>query len=170
MELLDAVNDYILAYTDAVQERLFKGYGNRVTLPPDNDYTIFFEEEAERIGTNVTEFTSQQTVVEKTLFERTVNIDFCGMDAAKVRRRAEALAILGRSYLSCDFFKKLGFNYNYADDMQFLPFTDEDQQYVHRYRIVLHVTEWASVALPQDNTETVTIRVVDVDAAYPPQE
>lgn len=168
MELLEAVNDYILQYTDVAQDNLYRGYQNRATLPQVDDYTMYWQDNAVRIGTNVDVFTDTEVNI-NALHEKIVTIDFCGSNKETVESRAKTLAVLGRSYISCDYFKKLGFNFNYADDVQYLPFTDENEQWVHRYRIVLHLTEWDKVTLTQQTAKEVVPRVVDVDVAYPPQ-
>ena len=77
--MLEAVNDFILQYTDVVQDNLYRGYQNRSTLPQVNDYTMFYEQSVNRIGTNVDEVKNTETEI-KTLREYTVNIDFCGDD------------------------------------------------------------------------------------------
>ena len=169
MDILEAVNDYILQYTDVVQDNLYRGYQNRATLPQTDDYTMYYMDNYQRVGTNVDEFTAQQEVKIHSLHEKTVNIDFCSNEQETAENHAKALAVLGRSYVSCEFFKRLGFNFNYADDMQYLPFVDENEQWVHRYRITLHLTEWDNLTLPQPNTEIVEVKVVNVDVAYPPQ-
>ena len=169
MDLLEAVNDYILQYTDVVQDNLYRGYQNRATLPQTDDYTMYYMDSFRRVGTNVDTFTEAEEVNINTLHEKIVNIDFCSNEQEVAETHAKNLAVLGRSYLSCKFFKKLGFNYNFADDMQYLPFVDENEQWVHRYRIALHLTEWDNLTLPQPNTEIVEMKVVNVDVAYPPQ-
>lgn len=169
MELLEVVNDYILEYTDVTQEKLFRGYQNRATLPQTDDYTMYYFDSTQRVGTNVNEYTNTEVSI-NALQEQRVNVDFCGNDQSVVRTHATRLAVLGRSFISTDYFKKQGFNYNYADDMQYLPFTDENQQWVHRYRITLHLTEWDNVTLTQETAKEVVIdKVVNVDVAYPPQ-
>lgn len=170
MDILEAVNDYILQYTDVVQDNLYRGYRNRATLPKTDDYTMYWMGDTSRVGTNVDEFTAQQEVKINTLQEKIVEIDFCHSDQDIAMNRAKTLAVLGRSYISCEFFKKLGFNFNFADDMQYLPFVDENEQWVHRYRIALHLTEWDNITLSQQNTENIKVEVVNVDVAYPPQQ
>ena len=169
LTLLETVNDYILTYTDVTQDKLFRGYQNRATLPQTDDYTMYWMDNTVRHGTNVDIYGNTEVSI-NALQERTVSIDFCGNDHEKVENRAKRLAVLGRSFISCDYFKAQGFNYNYADDMQYLPFTDENDQWVHRYRITIHLTEWDNVTLTQQTAKEVTVqKVVNVDVAYPPQ-
>ncbi len=165
--MYEAVNDFILQFTDVVQDNLFRGYQNRSTLPQVNDYTIFYEMSENRIGTNVDEFRDRETEV-KSLREYTMNIDFCGDNQEVLLERAKKIAIVGHSYFGYNFFKGYGIALNYAEDVQYLPFTDEEQQYIHRYRIVLHLTRWDSVILPQQTAIVVEPNIENVDVHHTP--
>lgn len=165
--MYEAVNDFILQYTDVVQDNLYRGYQNRSTLPQVNDYTMFYEMSENRIGTNVDEIRDTEAEI-KSLREYTMNIDFCGDNQESLLERAKRLAIIGRSYFGCDFFKSYGITLNYAEDVQYLPFVDEEQQYIHRYRIVLHLSRWDSVVLPQETANAVSAYVENVDVHHEP--
>ena len=167
MSVLEAVNDFILQYTDVVQNNLFAGYQNRSTLPQINDYTFYYEQSVNRIGTNVDDVKDTKTTV-NSLREYVVNIDFCGDDQDALAKRAMNLAILGRSLYGCNFFKGYGITLNYAEDVQYLPFVDEEQQYIHRYRIVIHLTRWDSVILPQQTAIKVEPHIENVDVHHQP--
>lgn len=165
--MYEAVNDFILQYTDVVQDNLYRGYQNRSTLPQVNDYTMFYEMSENRIGTNVDEIRDTEAEI-KSLREYTMNIDFCGDNQESLLERAKRLAIIGRSYFGCDFFKSYGITLNYAEDVQYLPFVDEEQQYIHRYRIVLHLSRWDSVVLPQETANAVSAYIENVDVHHEP--
>ena len=165
--MYEAVNDFILKYTDVVQDNLYRGYQNRSTLPQTNDYTMFYEMSENRIGTNVDEIRDKETEI-KSLREYTMNIDFCGDNQESLMQRAKNLAIIGRSNFGCDFFKNYGIELNYAEDVQYLPFVDEEQQYIHRYRIVLHLSRWDSVVLPQETANAVSAYIENVDVHHEP--
>lgn len=165
--MYEAVNDFILKYTDVVQDNLYRGYQNRSTLPQVNDYTMFYEMSENRIGTNVDEILDTKTEI-KSLREHTMNIDFCGDNQESLMQRAKNLAIIGRSNFGCDFFKNYGIELNYAEDVQYLPFVDEEQQYIHRYRIVLHLSRWDSVVLPQETANAVSAYIENVDVHHEP--
>ena len=167
MSVLDAVNDYILQYTDVVQDNLFRGYQNRSTLPQTQDYTLFYMDGNARIGTNVDEVYDLKTIVNE-LREYTVNIDFCGEEQEIVEERATNLEVLGRSFLSCNFFKTKSITFNYAEDAKYLPFVDETDQYVHRYRIVLHLSRWDSVEVKSESAIHADVYVENVDAHHKP--
>lgn len=165
--MYEAVNDFILQYTDVEQDKLFRGYQNRSTLPQVNDYTMYYEQTVNRIGTNVDEVSDTETEV-KILQEYTVNIDFCGSNQEKLAKRATNIAIIGRSSFGCDFFKSRGITLNYAEDVQYLPFVDEEQQYIHRYRIVIHLTRWDSILIPQQTANVVSPNIENVDVHHKP--
>lgn len=165
--VLEAVNDYILQYTNVQQDNLFRGYQNRSALPQTQDYTMYWLGDNTRIGTNVDEVKDTETTV-NSLREYTVNIDFCGNDQEVVEERAKNLAVLGRSYFSVDFFKSYGITFNYAEEVKYLPFVDETEQYVHRYRIVLHLTRWDKVVVPQQTAIVVEPRIENVDEHHKP--
>ena len=165
--MYEAVNDFILQYTDVVQDNLYRGYQNRSTLPQVNDYTMFYEMSENRIGTNVDEIRDKEAEI-KSLREYTMNIDFCGDNQELLMERAKKLAIIGRSYFGCDFFKSYGIELNYAEDVQYLPFVDEEQQYIHRYRIVLHLSRWDSVVIPQESANTLSAYIENVDVHHQP--
>lgn len=167
MSVLEAVNDYILQYTDVQQDNLFRGYQNRSTLPQTQDYTMYWLGDNTRVGTNVDNFGDVDVTV-STLREYTVNIDFCGDDQERVENRARTLAILGRSFVSCNFFKPYNITYNYAEEVKYLPFVDETEQYVHRYRIVLHLTRWDSVVINQETAIQADVYLENVDAHHKP--
>lgn len=165
--MYEAVNDFILKYTDVVQDNLYRGYQNRSTLPQINDWTMYYEQSVNRIGTNVDEVSDFETKL-NTYREYTYNIDFCGDDQEKLSKRAKNLAVVGRSFVGCDFFKDYGISLNYAEDVQYLPFVDEEQQYIHRYRIVLHLARWDSVVIKQDTAIKADVYIENVDAHHKP--
>ena len=167
--MYQAINDFILQYTDVVQDNLFYGYQNRSALPQVNDYTMYYEQNETRIGTNIDKFSNNEVEV-SSLREYTINIDFCGDNRETLAKRAKNLAILGRSYIGCNFFKTYGITLTYADDVQYLPFSDEEQQYIHRYRIVIHLTRWDSVKVPQQTANVVSPFIENVDVHHIPRE
>lgn len=165
--MYEAVNDFILQYTDVEQDKLFRGYQNRSTLPQVNDYTMYYGQAINRIGSNVDEFNDTEAEI-KTLREYTINIDFCGSNQEQLAKRATNIAVLGRSFIGCNFFKNYGITLNYAEDVQYLPFVDEEQQYIHRYRIVIHLTRWDSIKIPQQTANVVSPNIENVDVHHKP--
>ena len=128
---------------------------------------MFYEMSENRIGTNVDEIRDKETEI-KSLREYTMNIDFCGDNQESLMQRAKNLAIIGRSNFGCDFFKNYGIELNYAEDVQYLPFVDEEQQYIHRYRIVVHLSRWDSVILPQQTAIVIEPHIENVDVHHTP--
>lgn len=165
--MYEAVNDFILKYTDVAQDNLYQGYQNRSTLPQINDWTMYYDQSINRIGTNVEQYSDTEVTL-YTLREYIVNIDFCGDDREKLAKRATTLAIVGRSFVGCNFFNEYGITLDYAEDVQYLPFVDEEQQYIHRYRIVLHLSRWDSVVIPQESANTLSAYIENVDVHHQP--
>jgi len=167
MSVLTAVNDFILQYTDVQQDNLFRGYRNRSILPNTQDYTMYYMDSHARIGTNVDEISDFKTKVHE-LREYVVNIDFCGDKQEVVEERATNLAVLGRSFLSVNFFKTYNITFNYAEDAQYLPYVDETDQYVQRYRIVLHLTHWDNIEVKSESAIKADVYVENVDVHHKP--
>ena len=167
MLVLDAVNDFILQYTDVEQEKLFRGYQNRSALPQTQDYTLFYMDSTNRVGTNVDHVEDLKTTVHA-LREYIVTIDFCGDNQEVIEGRATNLAVLGRSFFAVNFFKTYGITFNYADEVQYLPFTDDTEQYVHRYRLALHLSRWDAVEVNTQSAIVADVYIENVDAHHKP--
>lgn len=170
--MLSAVNDFILAYApDVTQDMLYRGYQNRMALPEEQDYVIMAMLDTARIGTNVSDYSqsADEKYIAKTLREYTVSVDFCSINQESAQQRAMTLEVISNGYIAVDFFKQYGLSYNYADDIQYIPFVSEQDQYVHRYRINLHLTKWDEVAIKQQYAERVELsRVENIDAHHKP--
>lgn len=165
--MLDAVYDFIVKFApDVTEENIFRGYGNRLALPESQEYVIFGVTGSSRIGTNVNDFSAESSVTTNVLREYTVSIDFCSAAHETARVQAAALENIGRCYIGTEFFAEYGVNLNYTDDLQYLPFTDETDQYVERYRVTLHITVWENTTVAQEYAEEVKAGVYNVDVRY----
>lgn len=160
-----AVNNFILNFTDMTQEAVYQGYQNRAARPADTqDFTVFAIADTERVGTNVTEFTTDDTITQKALREYSIDVDFCSTSTELALQRARALETIGRSFIATDFFKAYGIGFNYCDDVLYLPYTDDTQQWVERCRVTLHLTRLEAVSVPQQYAERVKIdKVINID-------
>ena len=97
-------------------------------------------------------------------------MDFSHYDQEKVQERAGILEILGRSELSVEFFEKHSVCFLYADDMQYLPYVDDANQFIHRYRVALHLSCWEGVKIKQDYFAKAGLsRLENVDIHHPPE-
>lgn len=167
--VLDAVNDFILQFVpDVTQARLYRGYSNRMALPGENDYTVFAVAAAKRVGTNVNDYAQavDGRITTRVLREYAVDVDFCSTSQEIANARAVTIENIGRSYIAVEFFKKYDLHFNYCDDIQYIPFTDETDQYVERYRVRLHFTKWEETSAPQEYAERVSADVINIDAKY----
>lgn len=172
MDILGAVNEFIMKYAPGVEQvQLYRGYQNRMALPSKQDYIVMSLGTTARIGTNVSDYdrSSDELYTTKTLREYTINVDFCSIYQEVAQRRAIVLEVISNGNIAVDFFKQYGLSYNYAEDVQYIPFISEQDQYVHRYRINLHLTKWDKVTIPQQYAERVELsRIENIDAHHKP--
>lgn len=170
--LLDVVNNFILfACPDVVQDRLYRGYENRNALPGVQDYTVYAIDSTARVGTNVNDFaqTVDDTMITKVLREYTVTVDFFSNSQETARSRAANLEGLANCYIGIDYFSAQDIALTYAEEPQYLPYTDLTEQYIQRYRVTLHLTVWEEyTAVQQYADEVVLQRVENIDAHHKP--
>lgn len=170
MKILDATCDYITAFcSDIPSDIIYRGYGNRSALPKGQRYVVLVLADTARIGTNVSsDVQAADNVYEtKSLREYIVDIDFISDNQQQAQENAGTLEILSRSYIATSFFAEYGIGFNYADTLRYLPFVDQTDQYIHRYRITLHLTCWETVSVPQEYAEKIELnRVENIDAHH----
>lgn len=169
--ILDAVYDFVLTYApNAIGDNIFRGWENRMALPQTQNFIVISIQDTLRIGTNVVDYSqsAQGNISNQTLREYIVDIDFCNIDQETAQTQASTIETLGRSDIGVTFFNNNGASLNYADDMEFLPYTDEQDQYLHRYRVSLHLTQWDQTTLTQDYFNSVNLRVENIDAHHKP--
>lgn len=135
--------------------RIFRGYSNRMVLPPDNEYAVMTIVGQKRRGTNVETFDGSKAKEdedgEATLSELIlcdVQIDFysppdTGTEAARLR--AQALETVGRSPWGTKFFRDHGISCLYCDDARDLSAVTDSAQYVSRWSVTLHLAYNASI-------------------------
>lgn len=169
--MLDAVAQFLLQFAPGqLEENLVQGYQNRMALPQTQSYTVLALSGTQRIGTNVNRYAQTADEIEvMAQREYTVDVDFCDVRQGLAEEKARAVEIFGRNNLGVSFFKRLGIGLNYTDDMQYIPFVDATDQYIHRYRVVIHLTRWETVTAPQEYAERVELqRVENIDAHHKP--
>lgn len=169
--LLGAVAAYILAYTDTPNDKLFRGYQNRMAKPRLADYTIFNIDGTERVGTNVTSYeqSSDNKLQTRVLRSYSVSIDFCALDQSVAQQRATTIETFSRSNIGVEFFKQYDIAINFAEDVLYIPFMDDTKQYINRYRVNIHLTRWETMTTVQEYAEEVILqRVENIDACYKP--
>lgn len=165
------MNDFIMAYApNAVQNNLFRGWQNRMALPQAQNFIVVSVQDTLRIGTNTTDYSQAENnkLITKTLREYIIDIDFCNIKQDIAQQQAATIEGLSRSYVAVDFFNKYNIGFNYADDIEYLPYTDEQDQYLHRYRVSLHLTKWEEIAVNQDFANKVELRIENIDAHHKP--
>lgn len=165
--MLEPIYDYVTTYTNIPPDNVYVGYQNRVALPTQNLYAIIHIDGTERVGSNIIENGTDDTVNSSILRSYAINIDFCGLNQSDVQEMAGTLENITRSYISTDFFKNYNISSTYADDIQYIPYVDEQEQYIHRYRLTLHYTKWETVTIAQQYADVVTIsRIENIDTHH----
>lgn len=61
--MYEAVNDFILKYTGVEPDNLYQGYQNRFTLPQINDWTMYYDQSINRIGTNIERYSDAEVTL-----------------------------------------------------------------------------------------------------------
>lgn len=169
-----AVDAYLREYMQPALTpgQIYLGQQNNAALPTTREHVVFFIASTRRIGTNIgAQLVSDEGKTSTASYrEYTVNVDFCDADYARSLQRAEHFETLGRSTVGVDFFKK---NYDiallYCDNMQFLPYVDDTNQYINRYRLPLHLAYWTTYEYPTEYFDKVAItRLENVDTHHKP--
>lgn len=169
--MLGAVYDFVMAYApNAIQNNIFRGWQNRMALPQTQEFIVISVQDTLRIGTNINNYEKSldNKITTKTLREYIVDVDFCNIKKEIAQKQAATIESIGRSYIAVDFFNKYDIGFNYADDVEYLPYTDEQDQYLHRYRVSLHFTKWEETTIQQDYFSNVKLRVENIDAHHKP--
>lgn len=161
--------------------RIFRGYSNRMVLPPDNEYAVMTIVGQHRRGTNVETFDARKAAANEDgdaelseLVICDVQIDFyspthTGTEAA--RMRAQAVETVGRSPWGVRFFAEKGIKCLYCDDVRDLSAVTDAAQYVSRWSVTLHLAFRASVTAKLPWFDAVQIeRLENVDVHHPPQD
>lgn len=163
--ILEAVNDFVLAYTDMAQEHIFQGYQNRYALPDEQDVCVISLVDNERIGTNVETWTDTARTI-KRLIRFTVDVDFIGTDLEKVRQRASNIEMVAWSGVAYRYFLDFGIASLYASPIQYIPYVDETSQYAERYRVTLQLSKWDTLELSEQTANKAEARLENIDVHH----
>lgn len=169
--MLGAVYDFILAYApEAKQDNIFRGWQNRLALPQTQEFIVISVQDTLRIGTNVNNYaqSANNKITTTTLREYIVDVDFCNINQETAQKQAALIESIGRSYIAVDFFEKYDISFNYCDDVEYVPYIDEQDQYLHRYRVSLHFTKWEEATVQQEYFSNVKLRVENIDVHHKP--
>jgi hypothetical protein len=172
--VLKAAFDFVAAHTVPAIDgaRVLQGYQKRAALPQGDDYALISVAAAQRVGTNVGELSASASgaISIKSLRRYTVNVDFCHAEQSIAQGRASSIEIMGRSRYAVAFFAGYGIALLFADDLQYLPFVGDGDQFVHRYRVPLELSRWEGYDLPQDYFDKAALpRIENVDVHHPPR-
>ena len=169
-DVLGAVYDFLKTYIVPDVE-VVRGWQNRAALPNASSYVVMTLLNQARHGTNVDVWDDVRPEVDidettNMLVEYEVQVDFCGTDETVVSEWANTCALFGRYHKYAEFFRQLDLSGLYADDPRSLPFQD-DQQWVVRYSVTLHLSGWIRKTVVEPAFTAVTWRIENVDVHHP---
>lgn len=160
--MLNVVAEFLKQYIGVQNDALYRGYSNRMALPGKQCYVVLAMLDTLRIGTNIQDYTrSEQSIrTPSALIEYIISVDFCSIDNEAALQKATTLEILSYDLGTVQFFNEYDMGFHYAENMDYLPFVAEQDEYVHRYRVNLHIGSWRSTDLKQEYAEDVRFGVV----------
>ncbi len=172
-DVLGAVYDFLQAHISPLPEYIVRGWQNRAALPDASEYVVLTLINAPRRGTNVHEWrnSGDDALIERVrmLVLYDVQVDFCGLDEARVGHQAAQLVMLGRDAAAVRFFRPYGLAGLYADDPRSLPFADDLDQWKVRYSVTLHLSAWIDADIPLPSFRSVNLYLENVDVHHPVQ-
>ena len=176
--MLNAVYDFVVKYApNVIQDNVFKGYQNRISSPKCNNFIVISLEDTLRIGTNISDYSSSQNnqYGANVLRDFIIAIDFCSTKQEVAQEQAEIIETLCNSYIAVNFFNEYNLCFNYSDDVEYIPYVDLQQQYLHRYRVLLHINKWKNAVVSQQFADKVEItqmiqnaRIENIDTHHKP--
>lgn len=168
-----AVYDYILKFADPPIEadRIFRGYPNRTALPLTNTYIVFtVSDNIERVGTNISQYPDDNSESTSSYRHYAVDIDFTSDDQDISLKWSSKFETLGRSDISTRFFEPYEVFFIRSSNIQFLPYVDDNRQYIYRYRVQIIIAIWETVTAQQDYFTAVELNLENVDVHHIPKE
>ena len=172
-DILGVVYDFLTQTLNPAPVNIVRGWQNRAALPNASSFVVLTLITAPRRGTNVhtwADTAGTDTGVTETvsmLSEYSVQVDFCGLDAATVMAQASQLVMLARDAVGVNFFQAQGLSCLYADDPVSLPYSSELKQWVTRYSVTLHLAGWVRADIQQNSFSDVTLTIENVDVHHP---
>lgn len=172
-DILGVVYDFLSQTLKPAPVNIVRGWQNRAALPNASSFVVLMLIAAPRRGTNVhtwADTADADTGITETvsmLSEYSVQVDFCGLDAATVMVQASQLVMLARDAVGVNFFNAQGLSCLYADDPVSLPYSNELDQWVTRYSVTLHLSGWVRGDIQQDSFSDVTLNIENVDVHHP---
>ena len=175
-DVLGAVYDFLMQTLSPAPVNIVRGWQNRAALPDASSFVVLTLIAAPRRGTNVhtwADTEGAETGVTETvsmLSEYSVQVDFCGLDAAAVMAQASQLVMFARDAVGARFFNAQGLSCLYADDPVSLPYSNELKQWATRYAVTLRLAGWVRGDVQHDSFSDVTLTLENVDAHHPVTE
>jgi len=177
--ILESVYYFILRFLPEVEAaNIYQGYENQNPLPKRQSFCIISLNAPTRVGTDVEEINEAGHSVVKKLMRYSVDVDFIGTDNEDARRKASVIELLGNSAPGIAYFRdNTGMRLLYADNMAYLPYVYESNQWCHRYRVTLHLDCWEKYEQCAEYVDAcgltpkaLNLRVENIDAHHEVEE
>lgn len=146
-DIVKAFYDFLSGhlYPDVESQAVFYGNQNNIVLPENNDYCIFYIQNAQKTATTIEDYDPQNekiTLTGKSEIVCRVDI-YCSSQNGDTNitalRRAQNLALLFKSGLGVHYFKNTGITPLYADDPADTSLPNSDSgNYLFRSMVNLH--------------------------------
>ena len=163
MRILDAVYAFITTYCEDIEpDSVIRGYQNAAAIPNAADFCVFELLDVERVGTNIETNTDDERRLWK-LMSYTIDVDFIGDDQDLQAARASRLEALAMSSAVVPLFDDYNATMLRPGQIRYLPYVDEKEQWLHRYRIPLHIAVWELNRISETSAVEVKPRLVNLD-------
>lgn len=155
-----AIEAMLARYTGVAVDNVLRAYpGQRISLPPNNDYVVMTLTSSQRLDTPSTSWDDDTyTVIQDR--EGVMQLDFFGKDAAL---RANDIVDLSRTPILCDFLEPFQIQVLYADDVSNITGGSSEENYVERRTIQLHLNYATDVTVNVDTFTVAELNIFEVE-------
>lgn len=171
VDILGAVFEFVAAHAAPKidPDRIYRGWQNRMALPSDSqEFCIISITTSTRRGTVDTSWQidnesgwGRETI--KSTQNVDVQIDFFG-ESDTARLQAQSIDALAGSRIGATFFRDRGLSCLYADQVRDMTFSSDDDQFLPRFMVTLHLCAEVDLDAEIDGFNTVHIdKIKDVD-------
>lgn len=175
-QVFKGVEQYILSFSCPELKddglHVIPGYVNDQTLPADGgDFCVYAPTAFIRRGTNVEGWrkTAEEAAVDYSeYFESLWQIDCYSTSPVRAMNRASGLETFVRSEAAVNALQKYSLSPLYGEGLTNLSGVFDSGKYVARWQLIARFGFWKKVSVEFPYFNAVDVRVINVDAAFPP--